>query len=398
LVLKKRWYSFKILGKLAYDPNTPDSHFIDLLKDHFPEVNATKLYKAWAKASQVMPLINSFHNGGAQNDFQWYPEGCTSFYGFRTINNFINSAPQNGEGLISIPAHSDAVLNSKTITGITPIAVAENLQRISEEALLLVGEMTNIKDKELRETIGDIKAMSFLGQYYSKKILGATFKDLYDKATNDEQKIKYKNAAITSLKDASNSWRKYANQVTGSYIPQHLTRMHFTIDLKATQANVDKEVTMLTAKIPKAGLDVKPPLQQLEVTFSDNSNYYFWHLDKLSLPANWSSSKYLVLQVYSTSEQPIDFILQTDRDTLIRKGVKPGAQEWARLAIPLNSFKLQNIVGSAKLVLASELLNEVLGIGVSIDKPIGYPVLEIRSIKLSEEEMGDTVFASPVRQ
>jgi hypothetical protein len=241
--------------------------------------------------------------------------------------------------------------------------------------------------------------MSFLGEYYSKKILGATYKDLYDKATNEEQKIKYKNTAITHLTDASNNWSKYASQVTSSYIPQHLTRMHFTVDLKATQANVDKEVTMLSAKLAEGGLDVKPPLQQLEVTFSNNSNYYFWHLDKLSLPANWSSSKSVVLEVYATSNQPVDLILQTDTDTLIRKGVKPGAHEWSKLVIPLNSFKAQNTERARKTGdIASQLSNEVLGIGVSIDKPINYPVLEIRSIKLSKEETANTAFTSPVHQ
>src|SRR3712207_7377769 len=54
-----------------------------------------------------------FHNGRAQNDFQWYPEGCTSFYGFRTIDNFITSAPQKGEGLVGIPEYTDAFLSGK---------------------------------------------------------------------------------------------------------------------------------------------------------------------------------------------------------------------------------------------------------------------------------------------
>jgi hypothetical protein len=132
LVLKKRWYSFQILGKLAYDPEIPDSHFTDLLADHFPEVNSKKLHDAWAKASQIMPWVNRFHNEKAQNDFQWYPEGCTSFYGFRTVENFIKSAPQKGEGLISIPEYTNALLAKKTVAGITPIQVAANLQKLSE--------------------------------------------------------------------------------------------------------------------------------------------------------------------------------------------------------------------------------------------------------------------------
>lgn len=393
LVLKKRWYSFQILGKLAYDPNIPDSHFVDLLENRFPEVNAKKLHDAWAKASQIMPLVNRFHNEKAQNDFQWYPEGCTSFYGFRTINNFINSVPQNGEGLMSIPEFTYSLLTNKTMTGITPFMVAANLRKASDEALLLVAGMTNIKDKELRETIGDIKAMSFLGQYYSKKILGATNKNLYDKASDQVQKLKYKDAAIKNLQDASNIWRKYATQVSGSYIPQHLTRMHFTVDLKAMQANVDKEVIILGSKLPEVGLDMQPLLQQLEVVFSNKSNYYFWHLDKLGLTGNWSPFKYLVLEVFATSKQPFDLILQTDRDTIVSKDIKPSEKGWTRIVVPLETFRAQiargqNIVKSFhEVAYAPAHLNEVLGLGVLIEKPEGYPVLEVRSIKLSKEDL-----------
>lgn len=400
LVIKKRWYSFKILGKLSYDPTTPDSHFADLLADRFPGTNGKKLHDAWAKASQVMPWVNRFHNERSQNDFQWYPEGCTSFYGFRDINNFINSKPQKGEGLISIPEYADAVLRGKTMAGTTPVQVAANLQKASDEALTLVTGMTNVKDKELLETIGDIKAMAFLGQYYSKKILGATHKHLYDNAASRAQKMKYKAAAIKHLQDASSNWRKYASQVSSSYIPQHLTRMHFTVDFKAMQAHVDKEVTMLNTRLPQGGLDMKPPLQQLEVVFSNHSNYYFWHLDKLGLPANWSSYKYVVLQVFATSQQPFDLIVGTGNDTLIKKGIKPVEKGWTRIVVPIETFKpwmakTENLVTTYKeAAYAPVPLEEVLGIGVSIEKPVGYPVLEIRSIKLSKEELEKSTVSS----
>jgi hypothetical protein len=399
LILKKRWYSFRLLGKLAYDPDIPDSHFTDLIADRFAGVNAKKLQAAWAKASQVMPWINRFHNGRSQNDFQWYPEGCTSFYGFRSIDNFISCAPQKGEGMLSIPEYTDAVLGNKTMAGITPVEVAMNLQKTAEEALALIAGMTAGKDRELNETIGDIKAMSYLGQYYSKKILGATYKHLRDNVSQQMQKVTYRNLAIKSLQEASLQWRKYAAQITSSYIPQHLTRMHFTIDFKAMQAHVDKEVTMVTAKLPAGWFDMKPPLQQLEVVFSNHSNYYFWHLDKLNLPANWSAYKSVVLEVYATSKQPFDFIIQTDRDTLVRKGNTPPAIGWTRITIPVEALKKQTArrknASSIYREAANEIvpMNEVLGLGVSIEKPIGYPVLEIRSIKLSKEDPA-TAFSS----
>lgn len=401
LVIKKRWYSFNILGRLAYDPNIPDSHFTDLLAHRFKGINAKNLQEAWAKASQVLPWVNRFHNERSQNDFQWYPEGCTSFYGFRTIDNFIKSAPQKGEGLLSIPVYSHALLNKQTIAGTTPVQVAENLQQISNEALILVADMRNSKDKELVEIIGDIEAMSYLGNYYANKILGATNKHLFDKSPDHTQKLHYKNEAIQSLKKAADYWDKYAKQVSDSYVPQHLTRMHFTVDFKAMQAHVDKEVLMLTGNnLPQTGLDSIPPLQQLEVVFSNASSYYFWHLDKMSLPADWSAKKYMVMEVFATSKQPFDLILQTQTDTIVKKGLKAVEKEWTRVVIPLETIKKEYAKNKSTHTfqhyanISPLLLTEVLGFGVSMGKPMGNPVLEIRSVKLLNEEPGNSVLSS----
>ena len=406
LVLKKRWYSFRILGKLAYDPETPDTYFTALLHDRFPGVNAGKLAVAWASASQIMPLVNRFHNGRSQNDYQWYPEGCTSFYGFRTINSFIKCAPQKGEDIIGIPEYSNAVLKNQTITGTSPVAVAAELKSVTDHALLLVAELKTGKDKELHQTMQDIRAMSFLGQYYSKKILGAVNKDLYEKAAIPSQKTEYKKAAIKNLEEAAGSWRRYATTMSSLYTPQHLTRMHFTVDFKAIQAHVDKEVAMMKMMdgkpAEKTATNTKPLTEDIEVVFSPNSNYYFWHLDKLGLPENWSSFKYVEVEVFATSKQAFDLFLKAGEDTIIKRGIKPAANGLTSVVVPFESFKLLSvkkrvIAGSAHETAATTFsMNEITDFGVSMEKPLAYPVLEIRSVKLSKEEPGTTQAVSIV--
>jgi hypothetical protein len=253
LILKKRWYSFRIWGKLAYDPEIPGSHFVKMLAVWFPEVNAQDLSDAWAKGSQVIPIVNRFHNSpNYQLDYQWYPEACYScreggetFGGFNNVISFINADPQNNGGLMSIRDYADAILSNTSMTGTTPPEVAQILLDISNQALSLTSGMTNYTDKELGQTINDIKAMAFLGQYYSKKILGATNKCLSDKSSDSVKKEDYKNAAIRNLQDASASWKAYADQVTSSYNPEFLTRMEKLIDVKAIQAEVDNDIVLV---------------------------------------------------------------------------------------------------------------------------------------------------------
>jgi len=251
LVYDKRWYCFHIWGELAYDPNIPDLYFVNVLKVRFPKVNAQNLYNAWAKASQVVPLVNRFHNIGCVMDYQWYPEACAGSAGFHTVDKFISTGTQNGEGLMNITEYADAVLNKTAITGTTPIQVARNLQEICDEALSLTKGMSDT-DPELLQIIEDIKAMSCLGQYYSKKILGATNKCLSDKssdAPDPTMNLQYKKEAIKDLQDASKCWRDYAGIVSKSYKPQYLTRMQRIIDVKTIQDDVDNEIVLLGGSI-----------------------------------------------------------------------------------------------------------------------------------------------------
>jgi hypothetical protein len=105
-------------------------------------------------------------------------EGCTSFYGFRTINSFIRCTPQKGENLIGIPEYSNAILKGEQLNGTTPVAVAEKLKKISDHSLSIIADMKNIKDGELKQTIDDIKGYPCWGILLFKKILGSVNKDL----------------------------------------------------------------------------------------------------------------------------------------------------------------------------------------------------------------------------
>jgi hypothetical protein len=259
LILKKRWYSFQLWGKLGYDPDIPDSDFVKILASRFKEVDVNKLYDAWAMGSQVVPLVNRFHNmPNFMLDYLWYPEACyscrngwlASGEGFNNINSFINSKPQSGEGIMSIIEYADAVLNSNMMAGTTPLQIAQSLMDRGNQVLSLTSAMTNIKDKELRLTINDIKAMAFLGQYYSKKISGSTNKCLSDRSSDPVKKEQYKKAAIKDLLDASDFWRKYASQIAGSYVPSFFTRMEKVMDLKVIQAEVDNDILLAGGSLP----------------------------------------------------------------------------------------------------------------------------------------------------
>jgi hypothetical protein len=97
-------------------------------------------------------------------------------------------------------------------------------------ALKLVAELRPAKDKELRLTLGDLEAMSHLGNYYAAKILGAT-----------ELAFERKDSAVRRLEEALAHWKRYAAAATAQYRPQLLNRVGF-VDLNALTAKVEEDI------------------------------------------------------------------------------------------------------------------------------------------------------------
>ena len=224
LVIRKRWYSFLIWGRLAYDPDLSDDLFIKILQARFPGVDAQKLFDAWACASRVIPLVNRFHNSGCQMDFQWYPEACAGYRGFHDINQFIQTKPQDKEGIMSIPEYADALMNNANMTGKTPLDIARSLRELANQVFENLGHVS-AEEGELEQTIKDIIAMALLGKYYSRKIAGATRRWLSHKEADPASKRKYWQESVVNLQDASGFWKEYAEIVSEQYKPQALTRL-----------------------------------------------------------------------------------------------------------------------------------------------------------------------------
>jgi hypothetical protein len=241
LVIKKQWYSFMLWGRLSYDPALPDALFKRTLGVRFPKAPANTLFAAFKLSSRIIPEINRFFWTGGGNDLAWFPEACLSHpkhHGFYTVKDFMNGATASGSGMLSIHEYIDAIKRHVPTSGITPPQVAAQLRLDASQALKLLDAMPPAgANKELRLTMGDLRAMAYLGDYYSDKIMGATELAAFD-ASGDEER---RTSSARYLQAAVVDWKLYAALATRQYRPQLLTRIGY-VDLNEITSNVEHDV------------------------------------------------------------------------------------------------------------------------------------------------------------
>ncbi len=206
----KHWYQWMLWGRLGYDPEISNERFIAILQSRYHQVDGEKLFKAWQEASMIYPTTTGFHWGPL--DFQWYIEACKSRpgyaqneTGFHDVNRFINLPPHPGSGFQSIPDYVAMVMENGSSDLLSPFAVSEKLHRHSDRALEEIGSMNPGDQKELKETLNDIKTMALLGKYYAYKISGSTNVALYRETAD----IKYQVEAASQITIALEAWKEY---------------------------------------------------------------------------------------------------------------------------------------------------------------------------------------------
>lgn len=241
LVIEKQWYWFLLWGRLAFDPTIPDDHFAAILEARWPQAGRP-LFDALASTSKILPLVNRFYWG--YFDFQWYPEGSWSQAGFVGVRDFITPKyppmrdDEDGETLriMSVKAFVDR----GSIAGhLTPLEVAREIDHLAAVGVGRVERLPAEVDPELRETIGDVRAMAALGRYYAAKIRGAVAMARYEAKKDAAEHAR----ARTELQSAAAHWRDYARLWRAQYVGNVFTRLGPTlVDMAAIQAAVDQDV------------------------------------------------------------------------------------------------------------------------------------------------------------
>ncbi|WP_372949509.1 alpha-glucuronidase family glycosyl hydrolase [Mariniphaga sp.] len=233
LEIVKHWYQWMCWGRLGYNPDMENERFTDVIQNRFPTVNAQDMFDTWQNASMIYPWVNGFHWGAL--DFQWYiesgqsqPAPANTPSGYHDVNRFITLPPHKGTGYISIPDYTKAFLAGTETEGETPVEVAEKINNSADKALEWVFGQTMEMDKELRNTIDDIRTIAYLGKYYAHKILAATYLSIFRESFQKEWVEK----SMEELNISAGYWRQYAAGSLANYKTPLWTNRVGYVDLK----------------------------------------------------------------------------------------------------------------------------------------------------------------------
>ena len=232
--IDKQWYLFMIWGIAGYNPDLPESYYIDRIHAHFPSVDAVSLYTTWKASSDVIEWIDKIHY--RQNDAEFLAEGSIDINRFKDLNAFARNDCMPDQGVTAIGVFAE---KGKIAGELSPLDVADKLDAASNVLLKGSSELKSGNNRELEQTIGDLQAMGYMASYYANKFRGATYLAKYRFGGDESDK----NRSIAEMEKAVNSWINYAKSASAYYKPQLFARTR-ELDWDALTEYVKQDVNI----------------------------------------------------------------------------------------------------------------------------------------------------------
>jgi len=145
-------------------------------------------------------------------------------------------------------------------------------------------------------------------------------------------------------------------------------------------------------------------------TFEGEYSENKWALKDLDpeMPSDWSSYKFLMIEMNASSPQRFELGFNTENG-LLKKTIHPFPGAWIIMSVPLDFYRAPNTKGSEMAATWNQPrttgwiniygggfgpLTGIDSISVMMKAVIGKPTLKIRSIQLAKEDAGEAVLES----
>ena len=235
---ERQWLFYKIWGRLLYNSKTKDEVFSNAFVQRFGPAGKN-LLAAYAAAGQTPLKLGSTY------DFTWdftlYSEGFLARNPVSTSVEYISVDRQINQAVLdtnylSIKDYVEFQINNKPIIDekITPLEMAEDLEKSAKLALSLVEGIDVSKNATLKFEVADVKIWANLGLYFAEKTRGGVALQTYRQ--NKEKSAKAE--AVKHLEQSLAYWDEVVKISSPLY--KEMPLVHFSEQKNITQEEIEK--------------------------------------------------------------------------------------------------------------------------------------------------------------
>ncbi|MET0801669.1 MAG: hypothetical protein ABWZ53_10930 [Actinomycetota bacterium] len=251
---EKYAYTYRLLGRLTYDPATPPEQWQRSLECTFGAM-APAAEAALASASRILPLVTVAHHPSASNNYYW-PELYTDmpivwsedgtrphpYLDTPQPRRFGTASPLDPEVFSDVAGFVAELLAGEPDGRMSPLQVADRLQALAMSASRRIGRIEeNLRDHEAgaRRWLVDVRILAALGRFFAAKLRAAVWYELYV-GTGDPEALRL---AVEQLTRGRDAWLD-ASERAGVYVrdltygPELRLRGHWADRLPAIDADL----------------------------------------------------------------------------------------------------------------------------------------------------------------
>lgn len=230
--LKPKWdwekylYSYRVFGRLAYNPNTEaDVWRRYLIKQFGPGAKEVEL--ALANAFPILPIVLTVHGVSAANDHYWPeiytnlsipdPNNKNTFFDTPSPKVFGNVSPMDPQLFMRINDFADEVLSGKRSGKYSPIEYAQWVEDFADAASKHLeqakAKAKGIQTPEFRRMTVDVAIAAGLGRFYGTKFRSGVLFRIFQQS-GDRTALEL---SLKTYHKARNIWIELSNTARDIY-------------------------------------------------------------------------------------------------------------------------------------------------------------------------------------
>lgn len=232
--LKPRWdwqkylYSYRVFGRLAYNPETSPDVWQRYLKKEFGQASDA-VESALANATRILPVVLTVHGASAANNSYW-PEMYTNmsiadpryknpYPDTPSPKIFGNVSPMDPQIFLSVNNCAKELLGPVRSGKYSPVEAAQWLEDYSDTASAYLEKamsISNDREKpEFRRMAVDVSIISGLGRFFAAKFRAGVLFGIYQE-TGARSALE---ESLVYYRRAREHWVKLSEEASGVYKP-----------------------------------------------------------------------------------------------------------------------------------------------------------------------------------